>query len=226
MASINNDDPQARINLLVPPRQRDCSWSIPESSSEPRRARGKPQYLRPSTGRPLDHLRISLRTRRRSAVPDSVVVPSSFRKRIFSISMRPIHRPIKEPQPWSSSPDISFTVSGMSIDISDTRERCADCNRNAPSQAATPPLPLYYHATIYPFWSNLCLLRIVRLRRLSLPRCRRPALRMGWGLKLNGRYWPWRLFRPTILDKIVWQCSFNHVLSCFVLLFFFVQVGF
>ena len=30
---------------------------------------------------------------------------------------------------------------GMSKDICETREGCADCNRNAPSQAATPPLP-------------------------------------------------------------------------------------
>lgn len=30
---------------------------------------------------------------------------------------------------------------GMSQDICNTREGCADCNRNAPSQAATPPLP-------------------------------------------------------------------------------------
>ena len=30
---------------------------------------------------------------------------------------------------------------GMSKDIRETREGCADCNRNAPSQAATPPLP-------------------------------------------------------------------------------------
>ena len=30
---------------------------------------------------------------------------------------------------------------GMSKDIRDTREGCTDCNRNAPSQAATPPLP-------------------------------------------------------------------------------------
>ena len=30
---------------------------------------------------------------------------------------------------------------GISKDISETREGCADCNRNAPSQAATPPLP-------------------------------------------------------------------------------------
>ena len=30
---------------------------------------------------------------------------------------------------------------GMSKDIRTTREGCADCNRNAPSQAATPPLP-------------------------------------------------------------------------------------
>lgn len=29
----------------------------------------------------------------------------------------------------------------MSQDIQETRDRCADCNRNAPSQAATPPLP-------------------------------------------------------------------------------------
>ena len=30
---------------------------------------------------------------------------------------------------------------GISKDIRKTREGCADCNRNAPSQAATPPLP-------------------------------------------------------------------------------------
>ena len=30
---------------------------------------------------------------------------------------------------------------GISKDIRETREGCADCNRNAPSQAATPPLP-------------------------------------------------------------------------------------
>ena len=30
---------------------------------------------------------------------------------------------------------------GISKDIRETREECADCNRNAPSQAATPPLP-------------------------------------------------------------------------------------
>lgn len=30
---------------------------------------------------------------------------------------------------------------GMSKDICETREGSADCNRNAPSQAATPPIP-------------------------------------------------------------------------------------
>ena len=30
---------------------------------------------------------------------------------------------------------------GMAKDIQATREGCTDCNRNAPSQAATPPLP-------------------------------------------------------------------------------------
>ena len=30
---------------------------------------------------------------------------------------------------------------GMSKDIRNIRETCADCNRNAPSQAATPPIP-------------------------------------------------------------------------------------
>ena len=32
-------------------------------------------------------------------------------------------------------------IDSVSKDIRATRERCADCNRNAPSQAATPPLP-------------------------------------------------------------------------------------
>lgn len=30
---------------------------------------------------------------------------------------------------------------GMSTDFRNIRDRCADCNRNAPRQAATPPLP-------------------------------------------------------------------------------------
>ncbi|XP_044170480.1 uncharacterized protein K02A2.6-like [Acropora millepora] len=30
---------------------------------------------------------------------------------------------------------------GMYTDIRNTRDGCADCNRNAPTQAATPPLP-------------------------------------------------------------------------------------
>ena len=32
-------------------------------------------------------------------------------------------------------------IDSVSKDIRATRERCADCNRNPPSQAATPPLP-------------------------------------------------------------------------------------
>ena len=37
---------------------------------------------------------------------------------------------------------------GISKDIREIREGCADCNRNAPSQAATPPSPIY--TTIIP----------------------------------------------------------------------------
>ncbi|XP_033937726.1 uncharacterized protein [Pseudochaenichthys georgianus] len=51
----------------------------------------------------------------------------------FSISMPPT----REPQHARA---IVYWP-GMSGDIQDTRDGCADCNRNAPSQAATPPLP-------------------------------------------------------------------------------------
>ncbi|KAK3719595.1 hypothetical protein QZH41_015737, partial [Actinostola sp. cb2023] len=54
-----------------------------------------------------------------------------FAMEFSSISMPPT----KGPQQWSSVPVPS------SIGIRNTRERCADCNRNVPSQAATPPLP-------------------------------------------------------------------------------------
>ena len=35
----------------------------------------------------------------------------------------------------------------MSTDIRDTRDRCADCNRNVPTQVATPPLPTIQPST-------------------------------------------------------------------------------
>ena len=38
---------------------------------------------------------------------------------------------------------------GMSNDIRNTREGCTHCNRNAPSQAATPPIPSPPPSTLF-----------------------------------------------------------------------------
>ena len=68
---------------------------------------------------------------------DRVVVPPSLRPRVLQ-SLHAAH------QGTSSMEQRARAIvywPGMSKDIRDTREGCADCNRNAPSQAATPPLP-------------------------------------------------------------------------------------
>ena len=68
---------------------------------------------------------------------DRVVVPPSLRRRVLQ-NLHPAH------QGTSSMEQRARTIvywPGISKDIRETREGCADCNRNAPSQAATPPLP-------------------------------------------------------------------------------------
>lgn len=67
-----------------------------------------------------------------------------------TVSLYPHHSSLCPAAPACSSPGKSTmeqharTIAywpGMSKDIFDTREGCADCNRNTPSQVATPPLP-------------------------------------------------------------------------------------
>ena len=68
---------------------------------------------------------------------DSVVVPPSLRRRVLQ-NLHAAH------QGTSSMEQRAYAIvywPGISKDIRETREGCADCNRNTPSQAATPPLP-------------------------------------------------------------------------------------
>ena len=68
---------------------------------------------------------------------DRVVVPSSLRHRVIQ-HLHAAHQGVTAMEQRARA---IVYWSGMSKDIRETRERCADCNRNAPSQAATPPLP-------------------------------------------------------------------------------------
>ena len=68
---------------------------------------------------------------------NSVVVPSSLRRRVLQ-HLHAAHQGLSIMEQRARA--IVYWP-GMSKDICATRERCADCNRNAPSQAATPPLP-------------------------------------------------------------------------------------
>ena len=66
-----------------------------------------------------------------------VVVPSSLRHHI----LQHLHAAHQGTSTMEQRARAIVYWPGMSRDIRDTRERCADCNRNAPSQAATPPHP-------------------------------------------------------------------------------------
>ena len=68
---------------------------------------------------------------------DRVVVPSSLRHHI----LQHLHAAHQGTSTMEQRARAIVYWPGMSRDIRDTRERCADCNRNAPSQAATPPHP-------------------------------------------------------------------------------------
>ncbi|XP_032225565.2 uncharacterized protein K02A2.6-like [Nematostella vectensis] len=68
---------------------------------------------------------------------DRVIVPTSLRPRVLQ-HLHAAH------QGTSSMEQRARTIiywPGMARDIRAIRERCSDCNGNAPSQAATPPLP-------------------------------------------------------------------------------------
>ena len=68
---------------------------------------------------------------------DRVVVPTSLRSRVLQY----LHAAHQGTSTMEQRARAIVYWPGMSKDIRDTRERCTDCNRNAPSQAATPPLP-------------------------------------------------------------------------------------
>ena len=68
---------------------------------------------------------------------DRLVVPTSLRSRVLQY----LHAAHQGTSTMEQRARAIVYWPGMSKDIRDTRERCTDCNRNAPSQAATPPLP-------------------------------------------------------------------------------------
>jgi len=68
---------------------------------------------------------------------DRVVVPQSLRRRVLQ-HLHAAHQGISNMEQRARA--IVYWP-GMSKEIRETREGCTDCNRNAPSQAATPPLP-------------------------------------------------------------------------------------
>lgn len=68
---------------------------------------------------------------------DRVIVPSSLRSRL----LQNLHAAHQGTSMMEQRARAIVYWPGMSKDIRDTRERCVDCNRNAPAQAATPPLP-------------------------------------------------------------------------------------
>ncbi|XP_048589654.1 uncharacterized protein LOC125573262 [Nematostella vectensis] len=68
---------------------------------------------------------------------DRVVVPMSLRKRV----LQHLHAAHQGASTMEQQARAIVFWPGMSRDIQGTRDGCTDCNRNAPSQAATPPLP-------------------------------------------------------------------------------------
>ena len=68
---------------------------------------------------------------------DRVIVPTSLRRRI----LQHLHAAHQGVSSMENRARAIVYWPGMSNDIRDTRESCLDCHRNAPSQAATPPLP-------------------------------------------------------------------------------------
>ena len=68
---------------------------------------------------------------------DRVIVPSSLR----SCVLQNLHTAHQGTSMMEQRARAIVYWSGMSMDIRNIRDRCADCNRNAPRQAATRPLP-------------------------------------------------------------------------------------
>ncbi|KAK2563731.1 Uncharacterized protein P5673_012717 [Acropora cervicornis] len=93
---------------------------------------------------------------------DRVIVPSSLRSRI----LQHLHAAHQGTSMMAQRARAIVYWSGMSTDIRNMRDGCADCNRNAPTQAATPPLPATPPST--PFLSHVR--RLLHLWRPPLPR--------------------------------------------------------
>ena len=68
---------------------------------------------------------------------DRVIVPSSLRARV----LQNLHAAHQGTSMMEQRARAIVYWPGMSTDIRHTRERCPDCNRNAPTQAVTPPHP-------------------------------------------------------------------------------------
>ena len=68
---------------------------------------------------------------------DRVVVPPSLRKVILQ-GLHSAHQGVSAMQ--SRAQSIIFWP-GMTLDIQETRSKCRECNRNAPSQAPIPSEP-------------------------------------------------------------------------------------
>ena len=76
---------------------------------------------------------------------DRVIVPQPLRRQVLQ-HLHAAHQGISTMEQRARA--IVYWP-GMSKDIRETREGCADCNRNAPSQAATPPLPSQPPSTLF-----------------------------------------------------------------------------
>ena len=76
---------------------------------------------------------------------DQVVVPSSLCHQILQY----LHAAHQGTSTMEQRAQAIFYWTGMSQDILETREGYTDCNRNAPSQATTPPLPSPPPSTLF-----------------------------------------------------------------------------
>ena len=68
---------------------------------------------------------------------DRVILPSSLRSRV----LQHLHAAHQGTSMMAQRARAIVYWPGMSTDIRNTRDGCAECNRNAPTQAATPPPP-------------------------------------------------------------------------------------
>ena len=76
---------------------------------------------------------------------DRILVPRTLRSRILH-HLHAAHQGISAMEQRARA--IVYWP-GMTVDISTTRETCNECNRNAPSQAATPPIPSSAPSTLF-----------------------------------------------------------------------------